>query len=106
MKAFKLSLESYEYKEVEQKEPATVNVKISLCQILCHAELRLAGRELLKSGSLCERIEASSDSILLSEEDHKRMVSACENVPGISRAFIKLLERVFDAEEVEVEEIS
>jgi len=106
MKARKLDVTNYSAKAEGAQDEQDVGVVESICGLLCHPALKLGGRELVKASQLCDRIEGADGTILLDEEDYKRVRVAAETVPGLPRVFVKLIERIFDAEEVDVEEIS
>jgi hypothetical protein len=79
-------------------------VKESIATMLFHPSLDLDGREVIKRDKLAKEIEEAGDEILLEEVDYSKIKLAFETVKGINRNAVILLERVFDAEIVEVEE--
>lgn len=90
-------------------EPASVDqqfqMKNSLVEILMARDNQLGGRELLERDKLGRRILDSNDgSILLEEADWNRLVRSAETVMGLGRQEVEMVRRIFEAEEVEVEE--
>ena len=81
------------------------SVKDSLIELLLAKNLELNGRELIERDKIGSKILACSDGqILLEEEEWNKMVRSAENVKGLGRADVVLIRRIFEAEQVEVEE--
>ncbi|KKK89728.1 hypothetical protein LCGC14_2730170 [marine sediment metagenome] len=82
-------------------------VKGSMIDALLSRELGLSAREVLDREDLARRIRGCSDgSILVEEEEYKKLVSAIDTIKGWCRTDIEFLKRIFEAPEVEVEERS
>lgn len=79
-------------------------VRESIATMLFHPSLDLDGREVILRDKLAKKIEEAGDEILLEEVDYSKIKMAFESVKGIQRNAVELLERIFDAEQVEVEE--
>jgi len=88
--------------EVESKP---YNVKESIISCFLHPALKLTGRELLLRGKLTKRIEEADDSILVEEEDFRKLKQAFERIEGFTRNDMELVRRVLEAEEIEMEEL-
>ena len=80
------------------------NVKESLQACLFHPALKLDGREVLKRGKLSDKIEEADGSILLEEEDYRKVKQAFETIEGFQKADIELCRRVLECDKIEVEE--
>ena len=80
-------------------------VKDSILTIMFSRELGLTGPELVKQTALALKIEACKDKeILLEEEEWRRLTSAIAVVKGFNRQDYELVQRINNAEEVDVEE--
>ncbi len=82
------------------------NTKNFLIVALLHPQLRLTGRELLSRRKLVDKIEECDGTLLVEEADYSKMKQAFETVRGFTLNDMELVERVLEAEEVEVEETS
>jgi hypothetical protein len=79
-------------------------VKDSLVELLLSRDLRLSGRELLKNNDIAKKINDCPDgSILMEEEEWNHLVQAAEQVKGLGRTDVELMNRIFEAPKVEVE---
>ncbi len=77
----------------------------SILNIMFRKELQLSGAELVKQNVLATKLEICKDSeILLEEEEYKRLKTAFDKCTGFTRADVELVERINEAEEVEVEQ--
>jgi len=103
----KIELQNYQVKltmangEVESKP---YNVKESVISCFLHPALKLTGRELLLRGKLTKQIEEADGSILIEEENYRKLKQAFERIEGFTRNDMELVRRVLEAEEIEVEE--
>jgi len=79
-------------------------VKESLIGILFHPDLKLGGRELLLRDKLADKINDSEGEILLEETDYYKLKLAIETINGYTRNDVEFVQRILDAEEVEVVE--
>ena len=78
--------------------------KDSLLTMMFDRGLALTGPELIKQNMLAMKIEACKESeILLEDEEWQRLVTAINTVRGLGRNDYTLIERITNAEEVEVE---
>lgn len=84
--------------------PKPYDVKNSLVSCLLHPALKLTGRELLLRGKLADQIEMADGSILVEEEDYRKLRQAFERIEGFTRNDMELVKRVLDAEEIKVQE--
>lgn len=104
----KIELQNYlvtltrENGEVESKP---YNVKDSIISCFLHPALKLTGRELLLRGKLTKQIEEANGSILVEEENYRKLRQAFERIEGFTRNDMELVRRVLEAEEIEVGEI-
>lgn len=108
MKARKISLKNYNITiKSPNSEPKEIpyDVKESLIEILFNPELKLTARQLLKANDLASKIEKASGSILLNEVEYEKLKHALETVRGLTKNEIVLVKRIFQAEEVDVEEV-
>jgi len=103
----KLNLENYDV-EVSHpdgtKEMVPLDVKKWVIDVLFHPELRLQGREVLLRQKLAEKIEKADKNIILEEVDYSKIKQAFETIKGLTRVHVKLLDKVFNPEDVEVKE--
>jgi hypothetical protein len=108
----KIELQNYlvtltrENGEVESKP---YNVKESIISCFLHPALKLTGRELLLRNKLAMRIEEAeiiegNGSILVEEDDYRKLRQAFETIQGFTKNDIELVSRVLEAEEIDVEE--
>ena len=79
-------------------------VKESLEMCLLHPMLRLDGRELLVRGKIVDKISAADGTLMLEDEEYKKLKSAFETVTGFSKNDMEIVRRVLEAEEIEVAE--
>lgn len=84
-------------------------VKESMISCLLHPTLELTGRELLLRNKLATRIEEAeivkeNGSILVEEEDYRKLRQAFETIKGFTKNDVELVRRVLEAEEIDVEE--
>lgn len=104
----KIELQNYlvtltrENGEVESKP---YNVKESIISCFLHPALKLTGRELLLRGKLTKQIEEANGSILVEEENYRKLSQAFERIEGFTRNDMELVRRILEAEEIEVEEV-
>lgn len=108
MKMRKIELQNYLVKltrENGEVESKPYNVKESIISCFLHPALKLTGRELLLRGKLTKQIEEANGSILIEEENYRKLKQAFERIEGFTRNDMELVRRVLEAEEIEVEEI-
>ena len=79
-------------------------VKESLEICLFHTQLQLDGRELLKRRKILHKIEEADGTLLLEEDEWEKLKRAFETIKGLSKNELPLVERVIEAEEIEVKE--
>jgi len=79
-------------------------MKDSLCICVVHPSLQLDGRELLKRGKIIDKIEAAEDFVMLEDGEYEKVKTAFENVKGFSKNDMVMVDRVLNAEEIEVAE--
>ena len=79
-------------------------IKDSLVTILFNPELKLSAVDLLKQNKLAEKITDSTDELLLEEEEYTRVKAALDRVTGLGRNDVTFVERILEAETVEVAE--
>ena len=104
----KIELQNYLVKltrENGEVESKPYNVKESIISCFLHPALKLTGRELLLRGKLTKQIEEANGSILIEEENYRKLKQAFERIEGFTRNDMELVRRVLEAEEIEVKEI-
>lgn len=79
-------------------------VKESLAICLCHPQLQISGLELLNRRKILDKIEAADGTLLLEDDEWEKMKQALETITGMSKNEIPMIERVLEAEEIEVTE--
>ncbi len=80
-------------------------VKDSILNLLFTPDLQLTGAELVKQNALALKLEEfKGDVILLEDEEYIRIKRAVEAFKGFQRNDVQLVERINNAEKVEVEE--
>jgi len=84
--------------------PITVDVKDWIANVIFHPDLKLNGREVIQRGKLSEKIEKADKEVILEEVEYQKIKEAFDSVKGFSKMHIELLERVFGAQMIEVEE--
>lgn len=99
----RLDLTDYDFiiPSQEGMKPTHVNVKESLVNVLMHPSQRLNGTALLKRNILGEKILRAEGAIILEEADYEILKGAFDQVEGLGREDVQLVERVFNAPEVE-----
>jgi len=105
----KISLVGYDIPAIDQETGKETTrpyeIKTVLINLLFHPELKLGGRELLQTQKVATRIEeCKEDYILLEETEYSKIKQAIESIKGFSKYDVELVERVLEAEFVEVEE--
>lgn len=103
----KINLRPYEVQvpNAEGKlEKVPLEVSKWIQDILFHPELKLDGREVILRGKLADKIANAGDEVLLEDSDYHKVKVAFETVKGFGKIHIELLNRVFEAQEVKVEE--
>lgn len=79
-------------------------VKESLEICLFHPQLNIDGREMMKRRKVLHKIEEAVDFLLLEDDEWQKLKSAFETIKGMSKNELELVERVLEAEEIEVKE--
>ena len=79
-------------------------VKESLEICLFHPQLQLDGRELMKRRKILHKIEEADGTLLLEDDEWQKLKQAFETIKGLSKNELPLVERVLEAEEIEVKE--
>ena len=87
-------------KEVTEDYKVRETLEISLL----HPQLQLNGRELMKRRKILHKIEEAEDFLLLEEDEWEKLKNAFETTKGLSKNELPLVERVLEAEEIEVKE--
>lgn len=77
-------------------------MKDSLVTILFNQELKLSAVDLLKQNKLAEKITDAGDELLLEDEEYSRVKAALDIVQGLGRNDVTFVERILEAEAVEV----
>ena len=78
-------------------------VKDSILNIMFRRELQLSGAELVKQNVLAMKLETcKDDEILLENEEYARIKNAFDKCTGFTRTDVELVERINEAEVVEV----
>jgi len=76
-----------------------------LAGCLLHGELRLNGVQLFERYPLAQRIKSEeSNTLLLDDEEYSWLRSAVESIHGFGEYDYQMLERIFNAVKVEVQE--
>jgi len=89
-------------KMIESEFP--YHVKDSILNLLFIQDLQLTGAELVKQNMLAMKLEScKEDEILLEDEEWSRIKKAVDTFKGFSRNEVELVERINNAEVVEVE---
>ena len=109
----KLNLKSY---TITMKVPDRMNpgqeivtefpyrVKDSILNLMFIRELQLSGAELVKQNVLAMKLETCKDNeILLEDEEYNRIKKAIDTFKGFDRNAVELVNRINEAEVVEVE---
>ena len=78
-------------------------IKDSILNMLFSRELKLTGVELVKQQAVALKIEACRDNeILLEDEEYRRIKYAADTCTGFARPDFEMVERINEAEVVEV----
>lgn len=101
----KLDLAHYYLPNAEGGDPDEYDVRNTLGEVLLAADQNVSGRELLANHDLFRKLRDHPEaSILLEEPEWGRLVVAFETVTGFSKNDVELVQRVLNAEQVEVQE--
>jgi len=98
----KINLENYMIESNNGLLP--YDIKSSLIGILFHPDLKLGAVELLLRNKLANKINDSEVEILLEETDYLKLKTAIEIIKGYVRNDVEFVERILNAEEIEVVE--
>ena len=88
-------------KEIEAELP--YHVKDSILNVMFIPDLKLSSAELVKQNVLAMKIEASNGYAMIEDEEYQRIKTAFDTFKGFSRQDVELVERINNAEIVEVE---
>jgi len=103
----KINIESYEVvvPGVDgKKKTDTYDMKESLGICLLHPTLQLTGRELLVRGKILDKIEQANGELILENAEYNKLKTSFEQVKGFSKNDLEMVDRVLNAEEIEVKE--
>lgn len=77
-------------------------VKSSIVELLFNPALKLNAVQLLKQNDLAEKIMVSADELLVEDEEYARIRQAVDTVTGLGRNDVGLVQRILDAQQVQV----
>lgn len=103
----KINLRPYEVEIMQDngtKQKVPLNVSQWVQDILFHPELKLGGRETILRGKLADKIADAGDEVLLEDAEYHKIKTAFETIKGFGKIHIEMLNRVFEAQEIKVEE--
>lgn len=103
----KIDMKPYEVAMVAEsgeKKTDMYDLKGSLGACLLHPVLQLNGRELLLRRRILDKIEQAKGVLMLEEAEYSKLVSAFEQIKGFSKNDLEMVDRVLNAEEIEVKE--
>ncbi len=93
-----------EGQKIPNVEKFAYDVRGSLIEMLFSPDLGLRARGLLDQEDLARKIrDCPNHTLLLEEEDYKKVLKAIETVSGLGQNDLELIHRVVDAKQVEVE---
>lgn len=78
-------------------------IKDSLVELLFQPSLKLNAVNLLKQQKLADKVMTAENELLLEEEEYTRVKAALDSVEGLSRNDVVFVQRILEAETVEVE---
>jgi len=105
MKARKIDLRDYVPPGVEGPVEK-IKVRQTLANLITHPGLKLSPKELIVSGILADTIEKSGQEVLVDKRDYETITKALDKIVpelGLGRAHYPLMDRVYNAPEIEVE---
>ncbi len=80
------------------------NVRNSMIEVMFHPGLQLGPRDILDRDHLAIKIKDWPDnSLLLEEEEYKKVVAGLEIVRGLGRESVEFVKRILNAPEIEVQ---
>jgi len=108
MKVKKINLDNYEI-EVQQQDGSyskiPYDVKKSIGDIILAPPLKLNGTELLKNNLIAQKIIECKDSFILLEQNEYNVIrNAIDVLDMFGKHDVKLIKKIVDATDVEVEE--
>jgi hypothetical protein len=107
MKAYKIDLTDYPVPGLltEEGTPAKYSMRDSLVNVLFHPGLELGPAQLLEQNEFAIRIRKHvGDTMLVSEEERRRLRVALECCRGLGQRDVEFVTRVMQAPQVEVKE--
>lgn len=109
MKARKINLRPYKVNVGRRDDGGKLleqeyAVRESLAQILLSPQLRLTGQQLFDRRMLYEKIKNGGGELLLDESEYEMLRDAVARFQGGGPNEMEMISRVFEAEEVEMEE--
>jgi len=104
----KIDVSNYEVDAVNKegkKIKVPYSVRESLEMLMFHPGLNLSSLDLVKHNKIMVKIEdCKDDTVLLEESEYEAVKRAIETVKGYNRNDIRFIDRVINAETVEVKE--
>lgn len=104
----KINVSNYDIDAVDKegkKVKVPYSVKGSLEILMFHPDLRLSSLETVRHNKIMAKIEdCKDDNVLLEDSEYEVVKRAVETVKGYGRNDIRLIDRVMNAETVEVKE--
>jgi len=99
MREFKVSI----FNKDMSKQEVDYALKDSIIEIIFNPALKLNGTRLLKQNDLAKKVLDAEDELLLEDEEYNRLKDALEKVEGLGKNDVILVERVINAEKVEIQ---
>lgn len=101
----KLDVTNYTVTEVRAEGKVTLpyDTKEALITCLFHPSLKLSAREVLIRNQIGAKIEGAKGFVLLEETEYEKLRTAVDSIEGFSKNEVELINRVFNAEVVQVE---
>lgn len=87
-----------------QAEEKPYNVKNTMVALLFNPGLKLSARDLIAQDALAKKIEQSDGSIILEDAEYQKVKKSVEVITGWQRGDLEFVNRVLEANDVEVKE--
>jgi hypothetical protein len=100
----KINITPYLVKADDKGTQVPYDVRGSIVNSLYHPDLKLSAKELLDNDRLAQKIKGATDSILLEDAEWDKVSAAFNKISGFGINDVELVNRVLNAEEIEVKE--
>lgn len=113
MKARRIDLTDYEFEVMkpgtgDETEMEPVKVRKILGNLICHVDLKLKPKQLVKNGLIANSFDGDEDFIDLDADQYNTVTKALDKIVPLiklGRMHVEMLRRVYEAEEIDMEPV-